>query len=354
MKTVIAFASLDGGRRRAGLLFFCLGVVALASACGRPGDPLTRWEDLSSAESAPWVETRNPDLLSVTRERGPLRVRAGNQERESTRKPWSGWWLPVNSRYLFEGTREKPAPLEKLDRWNQKRGVTSQAADYERRMIYDPNAIAWEGSCDAWAIAALLEPEPLVPLSKDGVEFSVGDQKALLVKSYELAEGKKLYGQVFHGTREGIYDDLYPDQLHRFVETELIEQGRPFVLDKDPGVAVWNTPIWKGQIHVEDDSSDLQVAHVTMTLWGADPWVRSMDEVGTRSIALEYTYDLVGERASDGALQVHYGFWTSTPSGPNSVELHPDFVATVPDRVAQRGSRNPEIDPSAVDLLLKH
>jgi len=334
-------------------VFLTLGGVS----CGRPGEPLTEVGTQDSGQRPTWAardDSRDADFLSVTRERGPLVVKAGVQERELSKRPWSGWWLPVNSSYLFQGTADHPSPLEKFDAFAKKVGTPTRATDFERREIYDPNAIAWEGSCDAWAIASLLEPEPVAPITREGIVFSVGDQKALLVKSYELAEGKKFYGQAFHGTREGVYDDLYPDQLQRFVETELIEGGRPFVLDKDPGVAVWNTPVWHALIRIEDDAGDPEVVHGFMTLWGADPWVRNVDDTGTRTIALEYTYDLFGPRRADGALEVRFAVWTHHAPGPNSIELHPDFVATIPEKVSHRGSRNSELSPAIVDRIFGH
>jgi hypothetical protein len=332
-----------------GVLFW---TVFSFTACGRPGDPLTRRGLAEGESTAPWVEWRDSDLLTVTRERGPLVASAGVRFRELERKPWSGWWLPANSSYLFGGTPEKPAPLQKYDAYTDKKKESRRAAAFERDRLYDPNAIAWEGSCDAWAMASLLEPEPREPVTREGIVFSVGDQKALLIKSYELAEGKLFFGQAFRGTREGVYDDLYPDQLQRFVETELLEGGRPFILDKDPGIAVWNTPIWRAEIQLEDDPSDPRILHGRLALWGADPWVRSMDEVGTRSVVLEYTYDLYGDRRGSGELEVRFGLWTRVPGGPDSVELHPDFVASVPEKATSRGSRNRELDVVRINEIL--
>ena len=43
----------------------------------------------------------------------------------------------------------------------------------------------WWGLCHAWAPAAILEPEPLEPVSYNGVDFSVSDIKALLITMYD-------------------------------------------------------------------------------------------------------------------------------------------------------------------------
>ena len=54
----------------------------------------------------------------------------------------------------------------------------------------------WTGICHAWAPAAILEEEPKRPVTKNGVEFSVMDIKALVTLAYDKGSSS-----VFVGTR---------------------------------------------------------------------------------------------------------------------------------------------------------
>ena len=57
---------------------------------------------------------------------------------------------------------------------------TPAHASFERASVFFPNT-TWAGHCNGFAAAALLEPEPLEPVTALGVTFSVADLKGLLV-----------------------------------------------------------------------------------------------------------------------------------------------------------------------------
>jgi hypothetical protein len=328
---------------RARTLVTCALLALPLAACGDGGPGAAPAETQA-------LEERDPRFADVFRELGPLRVAEGDAEAESDVRPWSAWWLPVNSTYLFEGEK---APLRKYDAYVKKaRGRDGLAAEYEKAKVHDPNSISWEGSCDAWATASLLEPEPVAAVERQGIRFGIGDLKALLVKSYQRVPGKKQYGQRFEGTRGSVYDDIYPEQFHRFVQAQLFERRRPFVMDKDPGIAVWNTPVWRALLQLRRNVADPRVMHGYAALWGADPWVRHYDEVGTRTVIFEYTYDLYGHPRPDGTLDVGFGVWTSLEPRIDAVNYHPDFLTTLPEKAVGRTSGNPELDPSVVDEIL--
>ncbi|OFZ53794.1 MAG: hypothetical protein A2428_02660 [Bdellovibrionales bacterium RIFOXYC1_FULL_54_43] len=312
------------------------------SACGSP----EAREPAASVEALR-VPERDPELMQVTRIYGDLFVHEGEFEAESAVKPWSSWWYPTKDTYLFQKRGDELSPLEKYDRLMRSRNLKATAAAFERDHLYDPNASAWEGLCNAWAIASLMEPEPTLPVRLGDIMFHVGDTKALIVKTYESIESLQAFGQRYNGGRTSEFDDLYPEQFHRILQAELFERGRPFIMDKDPGVPVWNTPVWKTQLQIVKDPSDPRVAHVTAWVVGASPFVESYDFVGTLSVVFQYTYDLYGYPQNDGSLRVVYGDWTG-----ESRDYHPDFVTTLPDE-KKRKSFNSELDPAVVDELLR-
>jgi hypothetical protein len=294
------------------------------------------------------IPQRPAEFELVTANYGPLTVYEGEFDAESSVRPWSSWWYPTKDTYLFESRGQRLSPLELYDSYVRKtRQLPGGAALFERERIYDPAAGSWEGLCNAWAIASLMSPEPRRMETIDGITFNVGDQKALLVKTYERVGGLRTYGQRNNGVHGTVFDDIYPDQFHRLIQAELFERGRPFMMDKDPGVAVWNTPIWKASVRTSRDLSDPYVMHVNTWLFGASPFVNYYDYVGTLAVVFEYTYDLYGIPQADGSFQVKYGAWTG-----ESINYHPDFLTVLPEGSAQRSSRNSEIDAVVVDEIL--
>ncbi|DBA02853.1 TPA: hypothetical protein N0F65_006643 [Lagenidium giganteum] len=113
----------------------------------------------------------------------------------------------------------------------------------------------WFGVCHAWAPAAIQEPEPKCPVTKNGVTFRVFDIKALMTQIYDGAR----VGSVFTGARYDGEDDGPTDHFGRFIDAAhrdigpgffhivfsnmLGDMKRSFVLDVDAGNQVWNQPV---------------------------------------------------------------------------------------------------------------
>lgn len=328
-------------------IVFSLVLIPVIDGCGViPQDSLVQPHHDQEKSSS----SRPSGFGQAIRDYGQLMVREGEFEAEAPQRPWSSWWYPVRDSYLFESTPPGNSPLEKYDRWihqnQQEVPRESHAAEYEKKKLYDPNAGPWEGLCNAWSAASLLMPEPVSPVTSQGVTFSVGDLKALIVKNFERVEGLRQYGQRFNGDRIGVFDDIYPEQFHRVLISELFEKKHPLILDKDPGLPVWNTPVWKAHSRLTHDTSDPRVMHVTTWIFGGSPFVESYDYVGTLSVILEYTYDLYGELTQEGAFKVMGGVWTGS-----SLDDHPDFVTVIPEN-AKHSSSNPEIRWDDVQEIL--
>jgi hypothetical protein len=310
-------------------VLICLWMAACGSGGGVEGD---EFQGLSEAFPEVPAETL-PGADSLV-------LQAGPDSAESPIKPWSGWWWPSRDRRILK-------VLEKWDRARTKGGHESHAMAFEEKELISESALTWEGHCDAWAMASLSVPEPRVPLRWGGELFSVGEQKALLVKSFERVDGKKIVGHPFRGDARSDYADISPVEFHRFLMSELFEKRRPFVLDKDPGIPVWNTPIWRAEFEIFPESSGRW--RVMTWLWGADPWVDSLDQTGTKTVLLGYAYEFSGRELSNGKFEVFDGEWILDPSGVVDSRVdHPDFAVSIPVSDYNPKSRNDWLDSAEI------
>ena len=327
------------GRRGWTVAWVLMGFVV--SACGHGPEGPSR-ED--GAYRAP---ARDAQFLTATQTYGPLYVKEGDLEAYSVTHPWSSYWFPKKDPILFQPRNGQPAPLQKYDKYLG----SGQAAPYEESHWDPAGADTWDGLCDAWSAASVLEPEPSHGATVDGIKFSVLDLKALLIKSYEDAGSrKKIFGQRYSREGRDDYQDILPDQFHRVVQAELVEHGRAIVIDKDPGLEVWNTPVSGIVATLTRDRVDRHVMHVEANIQGASPSFDDVSYVGTNDFWLQYTYDLFGNDQADGTFKVEYGAWTG-----KSVDYHPDFVVAFPDPDGLRKNRrsfNPGIDTAKVDEIL--
>lgn len=285
---------------------------------------------------------RDPISNSVTNKFGALKVKLGSNLYDQTKKPWSSWWFPSRERYIFdrEGTL---SPLEKYDRVHQRAyGRNPYTTNYERDEVYNDNAATWSGLCHAWAIASVKHKEPASEKNIRGYQFSVGDQKALLLKSYENVSGLKIHGQRFNGTARDLYEDMYPDQLHKFVEVFLRDKKKAFLMDYDASYPVWTVPVYKAKSVVEALSS----TKVKVSLWltYASSFVDTPNYVGTKSISKVYRYNLTGKYQGDTFI-VSGGEWID-----ESIEDHPDYTIEYPENV-NRSTFNKNLKIPTLDTL---
>jgi len=280
--------------------------------------------------------------------------------------PWSSWWFPQKEKSLFEDNGSgNMATLNKYDLVRKSRDPKlGSAADFERQS-YKPNALAWEGLCDAWSIASISVPEPkhAVTMTIRGwnksVTFEVVDLKALLLKTYEAVDDTafKYYGQKFTGDINGwVFPDIFPDQFHRFLEVQLFERKQAFIMDHDPGIEVWNVPVFKANYTIAAIPGEPNSVFVRAWLFSAEQVASdNRSFVGTRVASREYNYVLTGTKNSSGDLVVKAGYWIKGPTGIDSRRDHPDYITTIPDsKKLVRRSWNPEIDIKLVDEILSH
>jgi hypothetical protein len=323
---------------QAGTFAVLIGLVA----CGGGGG-----DQPVSGENFP---VRDNKYNMATAYYGPLVVREGEIFAQASTLPWTGYWLPSNNTYMFQGSNGSLSPLEKYDQYMKKaHGTDTQAAQYEHDNNYNPLAGPADGHCDAWSIASIYENDPTPGgwqsahnATLNGVTFTPGDLKALLVDTYENQNLVKMFGEKYQDDHDD-FDDIYPDQFQAVLQAELFGKNHTLVMDRDPGPDVWNTPIYSADIQTKADSSDAHLLHVTAYIgtvnaidefafgqdpnWEGDPTLAEYTEI--------YTYDLYGDRGSDGNFTVKSGVWTG-----DSLTDHPDFVLVKVDGATDHSSKN--------------
>jgi hypothetical protein len=318
-------------------IFLIASILVLGVACKSSEDNIVYKEvngNVTLAKNA-----------QVTNSFGTLSIQEGEFTGTTKIIPWSSWWFPTKDKYLFENSNPgELAPLQKYDLFvKNSTGTDPESALYERSKIYDPNVVNWAGLCHAWAMASVLTVEPKNAIIKDDITLSVGDQKSLLLKSFENASGILTFGTRNNGSYKDDYNDIYPDQFHKLAQVYLFEKHLPFLMDYDPSFPVWTVPIYNIKFKIEKINST--TAHVMAWVTIASPFVESPNYVGTKKSVKFYEYNLFGYWNGD-SLIVSGSEWIN-----DSIYDHPDFLIAYPDNV-QRVSFNKKLDPLKIDALI--
>lgn len=327
---------MDG---RASMLLF----AALVAGCAPP--PEIRWLEAPGVDGFRAPEER-AELHPATRLWGGLILPEGGGvvEADTGVRPWSGYWYPLSG----EASRQAiTAALQRYDDLSGRRALEWHRANADS--MRHPQ-LPWEGRCDAWALASILAPPPAAP--RNGL--SIADQQALRILSFEQLEpgSVRILGLRNDGEGASSFEDLLPMEFHRIILRLLVEERRPFILDRDPRPPVWNTPIWGGRWEVgfEQSRPDRARFVVSTDLYGTLPLEEPGAGPRSRTVVLHYDYRLEAIPAPGGGWKVVDSSWLGA-----SRSDHPDFV-TLPDRVLDAGahhSRNPELDTAILEELLK-
>ncbi|MBL4848748.1 MAG: pre-peptidase C-terminal domain-containing protein [Planctomycetes bacterium] len=154
-----------------------------------------------------------------------IRVEEGEQEAVVDYVPWSGSWWDFSAGRLAQGYHSDDnftydsdaeqfsevaiadvnslAPLRKYDLYIERKEGTNpksallelqgdEAKDFQhhihgaRKQDLDDRGVSysWWGHCNGWAAAAIMEREPVGPITAEGIRFEVGDLKGLLTETY--------------------------------------------------------------------------------------------------------------------------------------------------------------------------
>jgi hypothetical protein len=242
---------------------------------------------------------------------------------EAASIPWSGYWWPFDQGGPVTGTdyRGHPAPLEKYDY------VTSgiyqgPATIYGNSLYYDPDAPAWYGLCFAWAVASIMEEEPVHKGVYSGTVFRVGDKKALLTVLYD-------------GVWYNAYHVRDPVEFQYVLETFIKGRNQPIVMDLGSEEEVWSFPVYKYEI--SSDEGD-PIRHYTTTIHFASDMVHP-DYTGTLLESRTYCYWF----RLQGSEIIASGWEEASAGNPPKVAYEP--LSIMP--------RNDGIDPDTVREIVR-
>lgn len=133
----------------------------------------------------------------------------------------------------------------------------------------------WWGICHAWAPAAIMEPEPLAPVTRNGITFDVSDQKALSMMDWDRSsafvvggrcnekevERDEVTGRVL--TEE--CRDLNAGAWHVIVTSLVGLNKRGFVIERTWDYEVWNQPLFGYEVTLNEEVS-LERAHELLNI----------------------------------------------------------------------------------------
>jgi len=326
-------------------ILMLLSFIFIVFSCDKETDEKIVTKYLTPGALGVVAENTPPaEYQKVTAEFGQLSVQEGSYTGGSAITPWSSWWFPTKDKYLFENSNHRMlAPLQKYDQYVFKtdRG-TPDSALFEEMEIYNPSEVNWAGLCHAWAVASVLHPEPKNEIERENISFTIADQKALLLKSYENVDNLKYYGSRYNGGFDDKFDDVYPDQFHRFVQVFIFEKKLPFLMDYDPSYPAWTVPVYNVTFKIVKEDSN--TAHVKAWVTTASSFVDSPDFVGTKKSVKYYEYKLYGTW-NGSILDVTGSKWVN-----EAIFDHPDFLIAFPEN-AKRGSLNKNLDIAIIDEI---
>ncbi len=261
----------------------------------------------------------------------------------------------------------------------------------------------WWGHCNAWAAAAILEPEPVRDATYGGQTWHVGDVKALLTESY-MEVNSAFYGSRVGENNSGLSDaaqrlvrdlvgqgkndgeivtavraahrdqpessiqdyvsyfrswnDVTPADFHILFSVYLGQLHRAFVIDRFTGSEVWNQPVTKFTSRVVRSLSRTSAGLYPIVVEATFEWATDGVEPDATNAALgesafhdrTVTYTLYLDKpATDRTARiVGDGVWEHAAAAGD--HAHPDFVwvptADAPASPRDDGSyyENPFVD----------
>ncbi len=294
------------------------GVLVLA-ACGAPEDELGV-EATDDGYGLRWGSQDDPSILSAELK---YKLQELPQQGEVGTPPWAGSYWPVyedSINYKWDGAASD-SPAVKYgkafnvanieDTVSQANGIDHYAT---RTACTDDSACkadlgetcakrtgktsgvcipSWWGVCHAWSPASIMEPEPVRPVTRNGVTFKVNDLKALMTLAYDKTSSRFVSLRCFDddGQNQITYDefgrpkgqdvacqDTNPGTFHVVLTNFIGLRGQSFVEDRVFDDEVWNQPM-RGYRVLEQREVSAQEANslVGVTATGATTVERSGD-----------------------------------------------------------------------------
>lgn len=243
---------------------------------------------------------------------------------QAEKRPWSSYWYPFRDKALYTGSDSVLKKFDRLvDKIESKHGYSSVALS-EQKSYGSYHADGWEGLCDAWAIASIVVNEPMKAKTIYGIRFGISDQKALALFAHSKYPYQQ-YGTTYRGDAEtdGTYQGLKPEAFHRIVTHVLAKEKRGVIIDRNPGVEIWNQPLFQyGWKILKESPQTYLVSSAALVIDSR----RSVSDVLTAQndiVTHIYDYRLYVDRTQEknGKYRVIASEWTG-----ESIRFHPGNV----------------------------
>ncbi len=176
----------------------------------------------------------------------------------------------------------------------------------------------WYGLCHAWAAAAILWPEPLHEVTKNGVTFKIQDLKALATAVHNSTSSKFVSMRCNLDDNNGVvtYDsagraepqqcrDTNPGTYHLLITNYLGTRRQSFIEDRRFDMQVWNQPLRGYRIAEQRKISSQEAASlVAPTTAPSSPTAYHFNPMATSFlyVRLEVSYIREASSTTDGSL----------------------------------------------------
>lgn len=291
--------------------------------------------------------------------------------------PWAGYWWPYRGNGIATGRYNSSgiAPTTKLDRIYRTGGEASRWETSHHGTRRNGGSAGWWGHCNGWAAASIMNPEPRSMIDRDGYNFTVADQKALLTEYWMQSDSDFIGTRVEEGegTADPSFWDVSPAQFHLTLTNVLGREHRSFVVDRYTGAQVWNQPLVAYQVapirssdYLGPDPKRRSIyrINVTTTIWWVNdligpntltPNFRWQTSAHFQKRTLRYElwldappkFDARGRLVSSGEIILtelgNGGRWKNGTSLAVLNNSHPDFMWIPMEAVSSTGRKNPSI-----------
>ncbi len=344
-----------------------LSSLLFSTACGvgSPSEQTTETDKLTQLKQREaWASQDNPALfttqLDYTFDTLPLQGEAANV-------PWAGSYWPTyqdNINYQWAGSQSSsPAKKYELafggtnveDKVSANHGIDGMRSQKVCKETSECNSAksetcakrtgkeegrcipTWWGICHAWTPAAILLPEPKLPVVRNGVTFEVADLKALGSLVFNSTRTKFVslrcnkdsstirldeYGRPIEGDRE--CRDTNAGTYHVLLANYLGKMRQAFAEDRIDDLEVWNQPLRGYKVtesrEVSGDEANRLVGVTSSPDAGTVAYKFNSSAVRFVSVRLEVRY-ITEASASSGYVGNNIDWYTRTDRYQYVLEL---------------------------------
>ncbi|AZZ37363.1 hypothetical protein CIK05_11360 [Bdellovibrio sp. qaytius] len=270
------------------------------------------------------------NLLISPRDETTPAIKEGTFTAQADVLPWRGYWFPQRGQPIT-------VSMKKYDLFVKARtGKSPNSAGYER-IKHAWGGEVWEGHCNGWAAASILNEEPVAPqtdpLSK--TTFSVLDQKALMIER-DFCVTHAFFGSRYRGPGDNA-SDIRPALFYKTLTYYIGQLGKPVATDYDSHETVNNAVISGYTMTITKTASKTFRVNSVVTLHHYDK--TKSDEPGVaRSEQKKYNFSI---RVNDAGEII----------GGNWLTGNPDFL-WVPLSHSACGNNNNKIEPIYIEQIL--